>query len=291
MEVPRQIAYFDLNGRRISVELVFVTPDLANRWLEKSNTHNRKRSEPRMRLYAGLMKDGQWAFTGETLKFEENNVLLDGQHRLAAVVKSGVGAWFIVIRGLSRDVFRWLDTPMVRNTKHMFDVEGRTHTALLSAACNVMYELLGMGLIRQRGMTHRDASDILEQHPKLPDFCSRAQKNDGLLIPSVRCVMEYITTRANADAAEMFWSALDSGAGLENGDAPLTLRNRLAVNAQRRAGRTRNEQMALVAHAWNAFCEGRKILKIQVVNKAGKISVPRITGYDPRPTDGTDSEQ
>ena len=65
-----------------------VTPDMARTYL-KSNTHNRPLDAARVSKYAADMRAGRWLVSPETISFDEHGVLLNGQHRLGAIVESG----------------------------------------------------------------------------------------------------------------------------------------------------------------------------------------------------------
>src|SRR5438105_4834244 len=68
--------------------IVKVTPELARQWLE-SNEDNRRLSDEWVRKLARDMVNDEFPNVGETLKFDEKGRLIDGQHRLRAVVLSG----------------------------------------------------------------------------------------------------------------------------------------------------------------------------------------------------------
>lgn len=65
-----------------------VTPMKAARWL-KRNIANRRVSPKVVRNYAGDMSRGEWLLNGEAIKFDRDGNLLDGQHRLGAIVHNG----------------------------------------------------------------------------------------------------------------------------------------------------------------------------------------------------------
>lgn len=46
------------------------------------------------------MQDGKWKLNGKTICFDRTGRLLNGQHRLSAVVRSGVSLTTVVVRGL-----------------------------------------------------------------------------------------------------------------------------------------------------------------------------------------------
>ena len=68
---------------------VEITPELAKKWLRR-NYFNRHLRKDVVREYARCMKKGLWGESESCLTISQNGMLLNGQHRLAAVVMSGV---------------------------------------------------------------------------------------------------------------------------------------------------------------------------------------------------------
>lgn len=82
----------------IKFKKVFITPEMAKYILENNNIGNRKLSDA-YKKYASDMESGAWeqlSIASIILYDGENDVLKDGQHRLAAVAESGIGQWFYV---------------------------------------------------------------------------------------------------------------------------------------------------------------------------------------------------
>lgn len=74
-----------------------VTPAKAQKWLRDANTHNRRQGD--VSSYARDMREGRWQETHEPIAFSDDGVLIDGQHRLAAIVASGATVRMLVVRG------------------------------------------------------------------------------------------------------------------------------------------------------------------------------------------------
>lgn len=88
---------------KLSIELI--TPKLAEEYLTH-NTHNyRKINLSDVKKMAEDMKDGKWEETPEPISFSPSGVLLNGQHRLSAIVKSGVPVTMVVARDVTGRVF------------------------------------------------------------------------------------------------------------------------------------------------------------------------------------------
>jgi len=71
------------------LEMVEITPDLARSWLDR-NTGNRRLNAKYVTRLAHDMKNGDWRPSHEGIAFGVSGRLLDGQHRLSAIVQSDV---------------------------------------------------------------------------------------------------------------------------------------------------------------------------------------------------------
>ncbi len=74
-------------GPKVAVSIVAVTPDTARRWLQR-NGINRPLRDYRINLYASEMVAGRWTVDASAICFDSQDRLLNGQHRLHAVVRS-----------------------------------------------------------------------------------------------------------------------------------------------------------------------------------------------------------
>ena len=73
----------------------FILPPEAESILSRM-TGNRKRRKGHVETMAADMREGRWVDTHEPIAMSVDGNLIDGQHRLAAVVLSGIGQWFWV---------------------------------------------------------------------------------------------------------------------------------------------------------------------------------------------------
>ena len=63
-----------------------ITPELAEQYLTKNTNNYRSMSNSVVNAYATDMKTGNWKFNGDSIKFNKSGILVDGQHRLAAIM-------------------------------------------------------------------------------------------------------------------------------------------------------------------------------------------------------------
>ena len=93
--------------------------------LLKKNEQNRRLNKRRVNNFATLMSQGLWEEdNGETLTIDKEGNLLDGQHRLTAMVKSGESLYFWVARGAEPEVKNTIDTGKARSVTDIFALNG-----------------------------------------------------------------------------------------------------------------------------------------------------------------------
>lgn len=93
-----------------------ITPAMAKKWLE-SNTQNRNLAPSKVRWFARKIQNGEFVLTHQGIAFDKNGKLLDGQHRLAAIVLAGIPVQMFVGEGFTRDdVIMAIDVGQKRDT-------------------------------------------------------------------------------------------------------------------------------------------------------------------------------
>ena len=115
-----------------SIKFVEVTPKYAEELL-KMNTNNRKVRQTKVDSLAESMKKGEWTLSNDAIVISEGNVLLNGQHRLLAVVKSGVPCNFIIYTGAPDSSFGIMDTPAVRRVSDVISRMGGSNSVQAEA--------------------------------------------------------------------------------------------------------------------------------------------------------------
>ena len=104
------------HNRAVMANVVNVTPELACEWLAK-NTRNRQIRRGHVKFLADQMKAGKWRLTHQGVAFGADGAVLDGQHRLEAVVASGVSVPLMVFFSWDADVFGVLDKGINRTVR------------------------------------------------------------------------------------------------------------------------------------------------------------------------------
>lgn len=88
----------------VETEISEISPDLARDLLAK-NPHNRNLRVRRVEQLAGAMTRGEWVFNGDAIRIADSGMLLDGQHRLAAIVRSAAYYFFSLVDPTDAELF------------------------------------------------------------------------------------------------------------------------------------------------------------------------------------------
>lgn len=245
----------------MNVEIKFVSPDLAGALL-KLNTNNRPLCPRRVDLYAEKMKAGLWRENGESIVITDKPRLGSGQHRLHAIIKSGIGFNMVIVRGVADDAFPTLDTGKSRTAANVMacaGVKNATKTAAaLSAIANYQAGSIaawngmkGADLINSYAETYGDISEFVGLSERIRGGCNaRASFFAGAL---------YWMNAANRGAMLDFAEKMSTGIGLVPGDPELLLRARASSDAGSKAKLSKIEYAALVAVAVRAKLMGKRV--------------------------------
>lgn len=251
-----------------------ITPEIAQQWLGL-NVHNRHTRNVIVDRYARDMESGNWQFTGEALKFSADGTLLDGQHRLQAIVKAGATLPMLVVRGLPAEAQTVMDTGAKRSASDALALHGERNTALLAAVAGM---ILTDGDRINRSCTTAEIMAVLDAEPHL-----RSIVNDilpALVLPyltrSVAAYAYWRLDKVDFEDASKFFNSLSSLIGLPAGSPILALNRRMSGAMSKARGRAyRQESVACIFMAWNAWRrnEDRTIIKL-AYSSDGRLSIP-----------------
>ena len=106
----------------VNAKVMQITPELASKWLTK-NLVNRDIRRKKVEMFARDICNGKWQMNGEAIVFNENGELIDGQHRLSAVVMAKKSVDMLVVKGIENEVTIF-DRGSNRSTTDIFRLMG-----------------------------------------------------------------------------------------------------------------------------------------------------------------------
>ena len=247
------------------VQLVEITPEMAHDWLG-FNTHNRPLRGRTVAAYAADMKNGDWQWNGESVKFAADGVLLDGQHRLAAVAEAGVTVSMLVVRGLPGHTQDTVDGGVKRKFSDVLSLRGEKSAMGLAAVIRRVAVWESVGTVAGRSNlapTNAQMLQVLEKYPWLRELNNSASLTAAKcdLPASIICFCMWLFTSC-PDADEditFFFQRLADFQGLEKGDAIYELRKTLESSRSVRGERSEVFLTAITIKAWNSFRAGKPV--------------------------------
>lgn len=239
------------------------------------NTNNRPISQHIVARYATDMCMGRWAFTGEAINFAASGRLLNGQHRLSAIVEAeenapGIRVPFVVVRGLPDSAQLAMDQGRKRSAGQQLALGGIRNSSAVAAAAKLM-------LVVERGLLFKDnhaaqqiSTAMIEEWVSENMHIYRwwddhSQQLRQVPIPPSHSRAGFaLMLEQNQDEAEAYLHALASGEGLYGGQPELAVRNYLTN--RRIAGQSISDRASLVAlfRGWNALAEGKKMTTLRI---------------------------
>lgn len=244
------------------VELIDVTPDLANEWLVR-NTHNRRLRERTIKAYAADMSAGAWRWNGESVKFSKDGTLLDGQHRLAAIAAAGKTVQMLVVRNLPDETQETMDGGVKRKFQDILSLRGETNVSILSAIVRRVYLWEAGARRSSAGMAPTNAQllQVLEAYPYLRDIsplAATAARTCGLNGSLIGWGM-WCFGRIDQDDSDYFFTRLADGQNLTSGNPIYELRRTAEQSRSVRGERSASYMTAILVKGWNAYRSGVKI--------------------------------
>lgn len=156
-----------------SAKIVDVTPNIAASLLRRANFRNRKVKPAVVKKYAKIMASGDWKFSPETISISKTGRLLNGQHRMMAVVHSGVTCRFLFATGFDDEVFSVLDRGSTRTKADALRIDKK-----LAEAASLLVRLdtsATPGLVTDAEV-YRAAMGIADAHDDIMEFCNTSIK-------------------------------------------------------------------------------------------------------------------
>jgi len=214
---------------------------------------------------------GRWYSTGDTVKFDTAGRLVDGQHRLQAIISAGIPQTLIVVWGVQPPAIVEIDTNTPRFPSDVLKIYDPTLTNVTDVAAATA--IIVRWVNGERGTTLRSAPVSRTQ---LRDFYAthkediiaaalggkRVSRHTKGAPRQAFSLCHWLFAELDATDAEFFWDRLVDGVGLESSDPIYVLRELLRREAaafKSHPGLTVDVATALMIKAWNAYRRGDTI--------------------------------
>jgi len=240
-----------------------VTPDMASRWLE-GNTHNRRINQAHVNRLCAEMKSGRWRLTHQGLAFSASGTLLDGQHRLWAIVLSNTAVKMRVFFNEPAGNEGAIDGGLSRSDADRLTLTGkfdggvsRNHLAALRTMLRGLKEptLVNMAVLEAQMVVHKVAIDFA-----LANLASDHSR--GVANSVTRGVIARAYYSTDRDKLVHFCDVLRTGLSGEADQAIILLRDYLGKCSRSRKANFLIEQYGKTERALLAYLRGERPAKL-----------------------------
>jgi len=131
------------NTNAIVTEWETVTPETAAKWLQK-NVGNRPVNHRHVAKLSADITAGRFQQTHQGIAFDKNGFLIDGQHRLLAIVNANSSVELLVSRGAPTRIREVIDTGFGRGVAHILAMRFGLDATQSKRASAIIHCMVGM---------------------------------------------------------------------------------------------------------------------------------------------------
>lgn len=239
----------------------------------KKNIHNRKPVRANIDFLKNEILEGRFLLNGQTITFDIDGNLADGQHRLIAISELDIQVPLIVVRGVGKDSFKTIDTGRTRGGADVLSIEKIPyHSVVASAIQRILHKFHQDRLTSKTGSVKFSNSVILDFYNNNKDelmdcvfLCADLYNTETKIItPSVSSAMLFLLKKENPSKAKSFIRELYTGKMETSDVSALTLRKRL-INHKIDGFKLNDTYIRnLFLSAFRGYCQNKNLSKIQV---------------------------
>lgn len=225
---------------KVETEYRLISPTMAKVFLEKNHPNNRTVSESLVTRYATDIKEDRWVLTHQGIAFSTDGYLIDGQHRLHAILRANKPVKMAITMGLQPVSIEGIDLNRVRHTADVLEISNRlpegVNAQAASARAVVLYRLMEPSKANGT-LTVREFDAVWDRFSAEIVWAGRNYPSggkDGAVQRRVRSapVMGAVIAARVKDPAKIdeFILKLDSGLGITRSDEPASSLRRYLDN-------------------------------------------------------------
>lgn len=251
-----------------------VTPAMAKDWMKQNIARNRKVRIHRVEAYAADMKAQRWVEdSGETIKFDVNDNLVDGQHRLLAIIESGCTITFSIAKGVPTNAVAVFDTGLKRGLADTLSFQGVDVPARVSPILKWVHSYKhGNPMNRTRvPVSSIELAKFYWNDSKRFDLAAEIAKDiyqQKIGTTATAGTAYYLFSEISKQYADNFFEGLVSGANLNGRSPVLVLRNRLLSHKFNRL--KQHEILCLYIRGWNHYLEDNPVTALLAIGNDKK---------------------
>lgn len=269
----------------ITPEFERITPSKAEKYMEahvESGFGQRTLSPIHVDMLVRAITNGHWEKSnGETIKIAENGAILDGRHRLTAIIRSGKPVTVLVVHGVNPAAFSTIDTGRPRTMADLTRIKGLAHGALLASAATLAtsYSNRTSNLLTPVTRMKHPKDEVLVKAATdnlLQGICVKtgAMFKRIFPVPSSIAFAYWVAAKHNRGEADAFFERVSSGENLGVSDPAFTLREKLIQMKASRGSVNRDDVIYYILRAFRAHLRGEKLKTLAL--SRGALEFPKL---------------
>jgi hypothetical protein len=278
----------------MKAEIMLITPEMANKFL-KRNVKNRNLNINHVKKLAQEMKSGRWVLNGVPIQFNDKGDLINGQHRLNAIIVANMVIELLVITGVSDPrAFDTIDqNSLVRGAHTILQLKGIPNaTRMVSIAKKLMLwdqteDKSNFPILAGKSQSTVEVANYFEENEGDITFIYDLMRDAKILTVckaySAVFAALIICFRNNEKDTLTFIEKFKTGAGLHENSPILLLREKLLHAPTKDSGRRWElEVMAMIIKSFNDHAAGRsrRLLRWNLENEKFPIPIKKISNIN-----------
>lgn len=245
------------------VRLETITPQQAEEYL-KHMPLNRRLRQRHLAVLTEEIRAGRWQVNGETIKFNRDGYLIDGQHRLAAVVKAATAITTYVVRDLHDQMKETIDLGLKRSPEDILGLQGYANPSHMAAAARWIWRYQTGQMENYRVNPSIDIlKQVIDMYPTLKESLFYGQYLRQYIPRSLGTALHCLMALSSATITEDLYRGIKEGENLTRASPVYLVRQRLINNLQHKARLPSYEIAAIMIKAFNACKEGKHIQSLR----------------------------
>jgi hypothetical protein len=253
-----------------------ITPARAESFLKK-NKNNRPVKVSNILKLKNDLQQGNFKLTHQGIALDWEGNLLDGQHRLMAIVESGVTASMYVTYNCDPDIFKVIDSGSTRNTNDVLKLLGVTNYSTVASGIRLILwawdryaaqsSITPRKIYKTYTTTNAETAEFYTEHAGVLDSLTHQaralRKQNACLMQSSILAFLFLVMEKQKSVikAHDFIQRVAVGANLQNGSVELALSKFINIRHLDLQGYKKGEFMLMAyIKAFNRYLAGDSLL-------------------------------
>lgn len=264
----------------MTAEIRLVMPEMAQEILARTPERQRALNRAHVNRLAADMRAGLWRLNGEPIIVAADGTLIDGQHRLRAVVQSRCAIEMLVVIGVDPACFTTIDMGRARSSADLLSMDG---VADPKYASGVAINMLRIDRCFQRGHV---ATDVFAKREILAYVHANAHAVAlGVRVAhalhrvcptptAVGAAHAWLRRQSHADEDRLysFFEQVRTGEMISKGDAAFAFRQKFCLG--KRSEHSPVEMALLYVRAGRRFLLGKRTERLHLDSDGERFAFP-----------------